>query len=118
MPGSPRVLAVVDAPFRGTVERGYADCFYLAFVLGAQLGGLTLLLRGEAALLGHAAPDGATDAPELLDLEALGSAGVQVLVARGDRDALGLAADALRPGAGLVDDDGHLWARYDAVWFL
>ncbi|QCB92294.1 hypothetical protein [Cellulomonas shaoxiangyii] len=114
MPGTPSVLAVVDAPYRGTVERGYADCFYLSFVLGAQLGGLTLLLRGEAVLLGHEPADGV----EPLDLDGLRAAGVRVLVSRADRDALGLAADPLRPGVETVDDDGRLWAAHDAVWFV
>ncbi len=112
MRAGPEVLAVVDAPFRGTVERGYADCFHLAAVLAAQLGGLTLLLRGPAAALARPPAPGAYP----LDVERLRAAGVRLRVDAASLAALGAGRADVRPGVDL--DLGTPWDAFDDVWFV
>jgi hypothetical protein len=112
------VLAVVEAPFRGTLERGYADSFYLTRILGLQMGAVDVLLRGEAVLLARAA---SPDTHDRWDpgLSTLLDDGSQVLVDAADSRRFGLGPDALVPGVVPVDDGGVArWARYDAIWFL
>lgn len=113
------VLGVVEAPYRGALERGYADCFYLARVLAAQLGGLDLLLRGEAVLLARAARATRDEGRWDPDLAAYARDTGRVLV---DADAvarLGLDPADLLPEVRPVPAGGTAeWLRYPAVWFL
>lgn len=47
-------LVVIDRPFRGVVEREFADAVHLARVCSAQLDDVSILLTGEAVLLATA----------------------------------------------------------------
>jgi hypothetical protein len=111
-----RVLALVERPYRGLLERAYADSFYLARVLAAQLGPLDVVLRGEAVLLARR-PDPV--APHWDgDLPALVAGGLSLYVERTDAARLGLAEDDLIDGAEPVDGSPKPWGDYHAVWFL
>ena len=110
------VLGVVEQPYRGSTERAYVDCFYLARVLNAQLGDLDLLLRGEAvlvALRGDRPTDPTAALQHLLD------DGVDVLLDGGDLARLGLDQVDLIAGVRVTSGE-HVrsWHQYQAVWFL
>lgn len=112
---------VVEDAYRGTVERGYADCFYLARVLSAQLDGLEVYLRGPAATLALAAPGGAPGESEDHlgeNLRGLVASGVRVMVCQGDLAARSRSPHRLLTGVELVDGPRCVasWADYDAVW--
>lgn len=113
-------LVMVSDPFRGTVERGYTDPFYVARVLFRRLPGLRMLLRGPATLL---APDVGTGEPDCeieQNLRGLLADGMTVLVAAGDL-ALRAGPDVpVRPGMRLVDDREAIasWTTYRGVWTL
>lgn len=106
-------LVVVDRPYRGVLERAYADCFYLIRVLRAQLGAIDLVLRGEAVLL--AARSGGWDG----GLPALLGDGVAVVVERDDAELFGLAATDLLDGVRVTPPAPRPeWSAYDHVWFV
>jgi hypothetical protein len=49
------VLIIVDRPFRGVLERQFADAVHLARVAVLQFGAVSILLTGEGVLLTAAA---------------------------------------------------------------
>ncbi|MFV2144088.1 MULTISPECIES: hypothetical protein [Isoptericola] len=51
----PSVLVIVDRPFRGALERQFADSVHLARVAALQFGRASILLTGQGVLLGAAA---------------------------------------------------------------
>lgn len=55
------VLIVVDRPFRGVLERQFADAVHLARVAGLQFDAVSILLTGEGVLLAAAAAAGPPD---------------------------------------------------------
>lgn len=56
------VLIVLDRPFRGVLERQFADAVHLARVAVLQFGTVSVLLTGEGVLLAAAAAGGTDDA--------------------------------------------------------
>lgn len=113
------VLGIVEQPYRGSTERAYVDCFYLARVLNAQLGDLDVLLRGEAVLTA-VANGGADPEPDpTAALRGLVDDGVDVHVDGDDARRLGVAPSTLLAGVAVTPGShtGH-WHEYDAVWFL
>lgn len=111
------VLGVVEQPYRGTTERAYVDCFYLARVLNAQLGDLDLLLRGEAVLV--ALRSGAPAGEPTAALQHLLDDGVDVLLDGDDLARLGLQGAELLPGVRTTGrEQVRSWHQYRAVWFL
>jgi intracellular sulfur oxidation DsrE/DsrF family protein len=123
-------LAVVDRVYRGSAEAQFFDALYGVLVLGEQLGGVDVVLRGTAVTAALVPP---VEAPRLrvgsLDVPAPDSrASVAEMLARGvtvyvdepSVRAFGLGPDAVLPGARLVDT-GELagrWSDHDGVWFL
>ena len=121
-----RVLGIVDQPYRGVVERSYADCLYLARVLNAQLGDLDLLLRGEAVFIATRTAlegeqvDGEAGTSLAAGLRDLLTDGVDVRADADDLQRLGVPVDALVDGvrAAPAEETTQRWPHYDAVWFL
>jgi hypothetical protein len=111
------VLAIVEQPHRGVVERRYADSFYLARVLGAQLGHLDVVLRGAAVLLARRPEDSGRPHWDG-GLPGLLSDGAGLYVEREDAARLGLSDDDLLDGVLPVDGSPKPWGTYHAVWFL
>lgn len=111
------VLGIVEQPYRGSIERAYVDCFYLARVLNAQLGALDLLLRGEAALVALQGEGPAGDPTAALGH--LLDDGVGVLLDGRDLARLGLDRADLIAGVQVASEE-HVrsWHQYQAVWFL
>jgi hypothetical protein len=106
----------VDEPFRGVVERGYADWIYLARVLNLQLGGLDVLLRGEGVYTAlRPVPGGAGPEVGLLVGDGIG-----VIVDDHDLRESGFSEDDLIPGITVRTADHRVadWTDYAAVWFL
>jgi hypothetical protein len=119
------VLAVIEDPYRGVIERRYADCFYLARVLGAQLGRLDVVLRGDAVLLASTEGDVATAGIVTAgserwdgDLANVIKDDAGLYVDRQDAAQLGITEAQLIDGARMVDGSPRPWAQYSAVWFL
>ncbi|WP_369137436.1 DsrE family protein [Modestobacter versicolor] len=111
------VLGVVEQPYRGSTERAYVDCFYLARVLNAQLGDLDLLLRGEAVLVALQGEGPAADPTAAL--QHLLDDGVDVLLDGDDLDRLGLDRADLLAGVQVTSGEhARSWHQYQAVWFL
>lgn len=123
MPDRPSVpvLGVLEQPFRGGVERAYADVFFLTRVLRAQLGGLDLLLRGAAVLTAQRPEDGADDdGTPAAGLRAVVGDGVGVLVQTEDLSRFSLTprdlVDGVRPVT--ATEATAAWSQYESVWFL
>jgi hypothetical protein len=119
------VLGVLEQPFRGGVERAYADIFFLVRVLRAQLGGLDLLLRGAAVLTARRPEDGTEDGTEpagtpAAGLRAVVGDGVGVLVQTEDLSRFSLTPGELVDGVQPVTaaEATAAWSRYESVWFL
>ena len=116
-----RALAIIEQPYRGSTERGYADCFYLARVLNAQLGNLAVLLRGEGVLaaIGDVSAVGPPPAAPTAALQDLIADGMDVHLAGEDLERLGLGRADLLPGVRVaVGPPARTWHQYQAVWFL
>ncbi|MEV7184261.1 hypothetical protein [Kitasatospora sp. NPDC093102] len=128
-----RTLAVVERAHRGALEKQFFDALYLATELNRQLGGLDVLLRGQAAT--HAVrarplPElrlGDTTVTTLADprsgLRTLIEAGVRVWVEESALAAFGFTGPldgVLLDGVRLAAD-GELalrWPEYRMVCFL
>ncbi|MER6300586.1 hypothetical protein ABT247_13580 [Kitasatospora sp. NPDC001539] len=48
MAGQAQVLAIVDRGYRGAIEKQFVDTLYLVRELHRQMGGMDILLRGQA----------------------------------------------------------------------
>ncbi|MFJ4095306.1 hypothetical protein ACIPYS_27265 [Kitasatospora sp. NPDC089913] len=131
MAGAARVLAIVDRAYRGAVEKQFVDTLYLVRELHRQMGGLDILLRGQA--VGYAAR-AARVAPlrfgdrvvETLsdprrDVQALLDAGIRVLAEEPGLTASGLAGrEQLLEGVELIGARAaaESWSGYGTVCFL
>ena len=125
-----RTLAVVERGYRGAVDKQFFTPLYLAVELHRQLGGLDLLLRGDAVTCAVTAPPppplrlGGTELTTLADprreLATLQDLGVGVWVEEPDLAAHGIAADRLLPGVGVAAAGGFAvrWPEYRTVCFL
>ncbi|WP_062209439.1 hypothetical protein [Streptomyces sp. NBRC 109706] len=126
-----RVLAIVDRAYRGAVEKQYADSLYLALELHRQLGGMDILLRGQAVSYAarHAeVPTLRVGERELTsltdprrDVERLLEAGLRVLADETALHTWGLdGPDALLPGVERTTArrTAERWADYRMVSFL
>lgn len=110
-----RALAVLDHPYRGVLERGYADPLYLVRVLAAQLGRVDLVLRGEAVLLAAAGAAGGWDG----GLPHVVAQGIPVLAEGSDLARLGVPPGSLAAGVLTTPPTPPpRWSAYDHVWFL
>ncbi|MEU9113899.1 hypothetical protein AB0D04_19475 [Streptomyces sp. NPDC048483] len=129
--GGKRTLAIVERAYRGALEKQFFDELYLAVELHRQLGGLDLLLRGQAVTyavrtepvpalrIGTRTLDTLSDPRR--DLTVLLDAGVRVSA---EESALAAYAphgrDRLLPGVQTAAD-GELalrWPDYRMVCFL
>lgn len=126
-----RCLGIVERAYRGALEKQFFDELYLSVELHRQLGGLDLLLRGQA--VGYAAA--AATVPELRfgkrtvatlsdhrrDLATLLENGVRVLAEESSLAAyLPGGADRLVPGVVPVADGALAvrWPEYRLVFFV
>lgn len=125
-----RTLAILERGYRGAVDKQFFTPLYLAVELHRQLGGLDLLLRGDAVTCAAAAPPPPplrlgdrvlTTLPDpRAELRTLQAAGVRVWVEGTDLTAHGLG------DGDLIDDvtvaaPGELaahWPGYRTVCFL
>ena len=118
-------LVIVDRGYRGSVEARFFDALYGVLMLGDQLGGMDVVLRGTAVTAAVAddgpppsvfdpLPDPRRPVRELVDK------GVAVYVDEPGLAAFGLDATALLPGVTGMDtaELAGRWADYDGVWFL
>jgi hypothetical protein len=126
-----RYLAVVERVYRGTVESQFFGALYGVLVLGEQLGGMDVVLRGNAVTAGLSVDEkpprlvlGSLVLDQLPDhretVRAMVGKGFAVTVDGPDLAALGLDAGSVLPGV-QVRDTTELaadWVRYDGVWFL
>ncbi|GAA1866390.1 hypothetical protein [Myceligenerans crystallogenes] len=96
------VLIIVDRPFRGALERQFADAVHLARVAMLQFGTASILLTGQGVLLAAAAVEQGAAAVE----QGAGAAG-GVVGDTGERDdAVGHAPDGDAAGHA-PDGDAH-----------
>ncbi|WP_051838462.1 hypothetical protein [Streptomyces sp. NRRL WC-3742] len=128
-----RTLAIVERGHRGALEKQFFDALYLAAELHRQLGGLDVLLRGQAAThavrarplpalrLGDTVVETLTD--PRAGLRTLIDAGVRVWAEESALAAFGFTGtdpDVLLDGV-RVAADGELalrWPEYRMVCFL
>ena len=124
-------LVIVDRGYRGSAEGQFFDALYGVEMLGDQLGGMDVVLRGTsvtAALAGASPPPALRVGPTVVTTLADPRRSVAALVEKGATvyaDAPGLAglglADApLLPGV-IRTDTAMLatrWGTYEGVWFL
>ncbi|MFI6849627.1 hypothetical protein OG535_07020 [Kitasatospora sp. NBC_00085] len=126
-----RVLAIVDRGYRGAVEKQFVDTLYLVRELHRQMGGMDILLRGQA--VSYAARD-ATVAPlrfgnrvvETLsdprrDVRALLAAGIRVRAEEPGLIASGLVGrEQLLEGVELIGARvaAESWSEYRMICFL
>lgn len=127
-----RVLAIVERGYRGALEKQFFDELYLATELHRQLGGLDILLRGQAVTYALDAPPvpplriGNRTVDTLPDprqgLRTLLDAGVGVWAEEPGLAALGAAGSPGRLLAGIqVAPEGGTaarWTDYRMVCFL
>jgi hypothetical protein len=125
-----RALAIVEQPYRGTLETQFADVFYLLRELNRQLPGLDLALRGLGATcalrsdrraelrIGTRVVDVLPDQERAV--RALLEEGSAVWVEEPDLPALGVTRDRLIEGVGCVAAGETLLRRpnYHSVWFI
>ncbi|MCX5203706.1 hypothetical protein OG897_19890 [Streptomyces sp. NBC_00237] len=127
-----RVLAIVERGHRGALEKQFFDEFYLAAELHRQLGGLDILLRGQAVTyalnagpppplrIGNRTVDTLSDPRK--GLRTLIEAGVGVWAEEPGLAAVGAAHSPGRLLDGIrVARDGELatrWTEYRMVCFL
>ncbi|QKW22402.1 hypothetical protein HUT16_27940 [Kitasatospora sp. NA04385] len=126
-----KVLGIVDRGYRGAVEKQFVDSLYLVRELHRQMGGVDILLRGEAASY---AARGARVAPLRFgsrvveqpadprrDVLALLAAGIRVRVEEPGLLACGLTgADRLVDGVERIsaEESARAWSDYEMVCFL
>nr|URG41752.1 Pep23 [Streptomyces sp. NAK02211] len=124
-------LVIIDRGYRGSAEAQFFDALYGVEMLGDQLGGMDVVLRGSsvtAALAGAGPPPalqvGPTAVNTLADprrsVGALVDKGAAVYVDEPGLAALGLDDAPLLPGVTRIDT-AHLaarWGDYAGVWFL
>jgi hypothetical protein len=127
-----RVLAIVERGYRGALEKQFFDELYLATELHRQLGGLDILLRGQAVTYAIDAPPvpplriGNRTVDTLSDprkgLRTLLDAGVGVWAEEPGLAALGGSGSPDRLLAGIrVAAEGETaarWTEYRMVCFL
>ncbi|RJQ75852.1 DsrE family protein [Amycolatopsis panacis] len=121
-------LMVVDRGYRGSVEAQFFDALYGVLMLGDQLGGVEVVLRGNAVTAAVADEEplpafrvGSVDLPAPRQTVcALVAKGVPVHVDRPDLTAFGLDDGALIDGVTCSDTAmlAARWTDYDGVWFL
>ncbi|MGW4139500.1 DsrE family protein [Streptomyces mirabilis] len=124
-------LVIVDRGYRGSAEAQFFDALYGVQMLGDQLGGMDVVLRGTTvtAALADAGPRpelrvGPTVLDSLPDprrsVRALVDKGAAVFVDQPGLAAFGLDDAALLPGITRLDTAqlAHRWGDYDGVWFL
>jgi hypothetical protein len=126
---SPRVLAVLERAYRGTVEEQYAHVLWLLWSLRKFGGTVAVLLRGNATLYArrHQSPPDLTVggvAVPAPDYEAavvgLLADGGMVYVVDSDQGRLRLDRGELCAGVETIGsgDLPRLFSSYDAVWYL
>ncbi|MCA6094678.1 hypothetical protein LE181_21210 [Streptomyces sp. SCA3-4] len=130
-PERARVLAIVERAYRGSVEKQFVDALYLASELHRQLGGMDILLRGQAVT--YAARDARVPALRLgarvvdtltdprADVRTLLDAGLRVYAEEPGLAAYGLEdQDRLLDGVQRIsaDEAAARWAAYRMVCFL
>ncbi|AEM82830.1 hypothetical protein [Streptomyces violaceusniger] len=130
-PQRPQVLAIVERAYRGAVEKQFADALYLALELHRQLGGIDILLRGQAVTyaardahvpplrLGNRVIETLTDPRG--DVLRLLDAGVRVYAEEPGLAAYGLDGegrllDRVRPMP--ADEAAARWSTYRMVCFM
>ncbi|MFI0807540.1 hypothetical protein [Streptomyces echinatus] len=124
-------LVIIDRGYRGSAEAQFFDALYGVEMLGDQLGGMDVVLRGTsvtAALAGAAPPPALQVGPTVLTTLADPRRSVCALVAKGAAvyvDEPGLAAFGLDrapllPGVTRLDTArlAARWGDYAGVWFL
>ncbi|MER6623312.1 hypothetical protein [Streptomyces sp. NPDC000931] len=130
-PGQAQVLAIVERAYRGAVEKQFVDSLYLAAELNRQLGGMDILLRGQAVTyaargvrmpslrLGKRVIDTLTD--PRADVRNLLDLGMRVYADESDLISYGLAGeggclDGVQPVP--ADEAAARWSSYRMVCFL
>ncbi|WP_423834077.1 hypothetical protein [Streptomyces manipurensis] len=124
-------LVVIDRGYRGSVEAQFFDALYGVEMLGEQLGGMDVVLRGTgvtAALAGAHPPPEVRVGPTVLSTLADPRRSIGTLVDRGTAvyvdgpglTALGLDHAPLLPGVTRMDTSRLTarWGDYAGVWFL
>lgn len=125
----PRVLAVLERAYRGTVEEQYAHVLWLLWSLRKLGGTIAVLLRGNATLYARrhqTSPDltvggVAVPAPDYeASIEGLLADGGRVYIVDSDRSRLSLDPAELCAGVETIGsgDLPRLFCSYDAVWYL
>lgn len=131
MTGRAQTLAIIERAYRGAVEKQFFDPLYMAIELHRQLGGIDLLLRGQAVAyaaehsrvgplrVGDVVIDTLTDSRK--QLQTLIGTGVAVWVEEDDLATTGLAgAGRLLPDVRLAraGEMAEHWATYQMVCFI
>ncbi|MGW7436007.1 hypothetical protein [Streptomyces sp. NPDC054849] len=123
-------LVIIDRGYRGSAEAQFFDALYGVEMLGDQLGGMDVVLRGTsvtAALAGAAPPPEIQVGPTVLTLadprrsiRALVDKAAAVYVDEPGLAALGLDHAPLLPGVTRLDTArlAARWGDYAGVWFL
>lgn len=115
------VLVVVDRPFRGVLERQFADAVHLARVCAMQFESVTVLLTGEGVLLSAAAP-GAAGVPAAevhttANLHAAAATGITLLVDAAAATTFGLPAAQPPFEPATAERIVHALTTHDHVWY-
>jgi hypothetical protein len=124
-------LVIIDRGYRGSAEAQFFDALYGVEMLGDQLGGMDVVLRGTsvtAALADSAPPPGLRVGPTVVNtladprrsVRALLDKGTAVYVDEPGLAAFGLDRAPLIPGVIRVDSAllAARWGAYAGVWFL
>ncbi|MEU1455729.1 hypothetical protein [Streptomyces avermitilis] len=124
-------LVIIDRGYRGSAEAQFFDALYGVEMLGDQLGGMDVVLRGTsvtAALAGAAPPPALQLGPTVLNtladprrsVGALVDKGAAVYVDEPGLAAFGLDRAPLLPGVTRLDTArlATRWGDYAGVWFL
>lgn len=124
-------LAIIDRGYRGSAEAQFFDALYGVEMLGDQLGGMDVVLRGTsvtAALAGAAPPPEVRVGPTVLttlgdprrSVAALVDKGFAVYVDEPGLADFGLQDAPLLPGVTRMDTAqlAARWGEYAGVWFL
>ncbi|MFH9263216.1 hypothetical protein [Streptomyces sp. NPDC017546] len=130
-PEQAQVLAIVERAYRGALEKQFVDSLYLAAELNRQLGGMDILLRGQAVTyaardarmpslrLGKRVVDTLTD--PRADVRSLLGLGLRVYAEESDLIAYGLDGEGrLLDGVQPIpaDEAAARWSDYRVVCFL
>ncbi len=117
------ILVVIDRPFRGVLERQFADAVHLARVGVLQFDRVSILLIGQGTLLAAAAPDAAGHAGAELagtrNLLAAHRAGTPVLVDAQAAQTYGVTAQ-IPQGFECAESPAIVAAMttHDHVWYV